>query len=98
MPLNRRLPKFGFNNINRIEYQIVNVSTLQTLFEENKLPEKIVNFDILLTLGVISKRTLPLKILGNGEINTALNVVADNCSESAKLKIETAGGTVTLNG
>jgi len=98
MPLNRRLPKFGFNNINRIEYQIVNVSTLQLLFDENKLIENTVNPDILLTLGVINKRTLPLKILGNGELNAALNVIADSCSESAKQKIETAGGTVTING
>ncbi|MCX6152967.1 MAG: 50S ribosomal protein L15 [Candidatus Kapabacteria bacterium] len=98
MPLNRRIPKFGFNNMNRIEYQIVNVSTLQTLFDEKRLVDNTVDFDILLTLGVISKRSLPLKILGNGDISASLNIIADSCSESAKQKIESAGGKVTLNG
>jgi len=97
MPLNRRLPKFGFNNRFRTEYQIVNVGSLQKLFEENKITDK-VNFEILFQLGVINKKLLPLKILGNGSINIPITVEADEFSESAKTKIEQAGGKVVVNG
>ncbi len=97
MPLNRRIPKFGFYNKFRTEYQIVNVGYLQELVDSEKLQDK-VDFDTLYGLGVIKKKKLPLKILGNGELNTALNIVADKFSESAKQKIESAGGTVTYNG
>ena len=98
MPLNRRVPKFGFFNRFRVEYQIVNVSTLQKLFEEDKISENIINFESLFQLGVINKKSLPLKILGNGEISAKLNVEAHKFSEAAKKKIETAGGTVTIYG
>jgi large subunit ribosomal protein L15 len=97
MPLNRRLPKFGFNNRFRTEYQVVNVATLQQLADDNKLTDNKVSFDILYNLGVVSKRTLPVKILGNGELTTSLSVEAHNFSESAKKKIETAGGTVVIH-
>ena len=96
MPLNRRLPKFGFNNRFRVEYQVVNVSALQKLVESNKIEDKKVNFDLLYNLGLISKRDLPVKILGNGEISASLNVEAHKFSESAKQKIESAGGTIKL--
>jgi large subunit ribosomal protein L15 len=97
MPLNRRLPKFGFNNIYRVEYQVINLATLQDLVDNNKI-DKSVDPAMLFKLGVISKSRIPLKVLGNGEIKTALNVIADGFSESAKQKIESAGGTVTING
>ncbi len=97
MPINRRLPKFGFFNRFRVEYQIVNVSTLQELVDKNLIQDNIVDFNSLLDLGVINKKTLPLKILGNGELNVALNVTAHKFSESAKQKIETVGGTVIVN-
>lgn len=97
MPLNRRLPKFGFYNRNRVEYQVVNVGKLQELFEKNKFEDNKVSFDILYNLGVISKKSLPLKILGNGNVSTALKVEAHSVSASAKQKIETAGGTVTIH-
>jgi large subunit ribosomal protein L15 len=97
MPLNRRLPKFGFNNIYRVEYQVINLATLQDLVDNKKI-DKSVDPEMLFKLGVISKSRIPLKILGNGEIKTALNVTADGFSESAKQKIESAGGTVTING
>lgn len=98
MPINRRLPKFGFFNRFRTEYQIVNVSTLQELADNNVFEGKVVDFDILFKLGIINKKTLPLKILGNGELNTALEVKADKFTNSAKEKIESAGGTVVVNG
>lgn len=97
MPINRRLPKYGFNNHFRVEYQVVNVSRLQELADENKLKDNKVSFDILFDLGVLSKRRKPLKILGNGELKASLNVEAHNFTESAKKKIETAGGTVIIH-
>lgn len=97
MPLNRRLPKFGFNNRFRVEYQVVNVGTLQKLVDDNKITDT-VNFDKLLELGVISKSRVPLKILGNGELKAPLEVYADAFSQSAKNKIENAGGKAVTNG
>ncbi|MGA2297907.1 MAG: 50S ribosomal protein L15 [FCB group bacterium] len=97
MPLNRRLPKFGFFNRNRVEFQVVNVGKLQELFDKNKFDDNKVSFDILYGLGVLSKKGLPLKILGNGELKASLIVEAHNFSVSAKQKIETAGGTVTIH-
>lgn len=97
MPMNRRLPKFGFNNRFRVEYQVVNLSTLQRLVDENKLKDNKITLEELFTLGVVSKRTLPVKILGNGDLNASLSVEANNFSESAKNKIESAGGTVVIH-
>lgn len=97
MPLNRRLPKFGFFNRFRVEYQIVNLDTLQRLSDENKLESNKVDFDVLLNLGVISKKRLPVKILGNGELTAALDVTAHGFSRTAKEKIESVGGKVTVN-
>jgi large subunit ribosomal protein L15 len=97
MPMNRRLPKFGFNNRFRTEYQVVNVATLQLLADDNKFADNKVSFEVLYDLGVVSKRTLPVKILGNGELTASLTVEANNFSESAKKKIETAGGTVVIH-
>ena len=98
MPLNRRVPKFGFFNRFRTKYQIVNIQTLQSLADNNALEGSEVNFKVLNKLGVISNKRLPLKILGNGEITSALNVVAHKFSNSAKEKIESVGGTVTIHG
>ena len=96
MPLNRRIPKFGFNNNFRIEYYAVNVSRLQELADKDKIKDE-VNAEILLEIGVIRNLKKPLKILGDGEISAKLNVTADRFTESAKQKIESAGGTVTTN-
>lgn len=95
MPMNRRLPKFGFFNRFRVEYQIINVAVLQELFDNNKISNN-VDFDSLFKIGLIRK-DVPLKILGNGNLTASLNIVADGFSDSAKLKIETAGGTVKVN-
>lgn len=98
MPINRRLPKFGFFNRFRTEYQVINVGTLQELADNNKLENNTVDFDVLLNLGIINKKRAPLKVLGNGELNIALNVKADKVTNTAKEKIESAGGTVVVNG
>lgn len=96
MPMNRRLPKYGFFNPFRIEYQVVNIGTIQILADNNKIVSK-VDFDTLLNLGIINNKRKPLKIMGNGEISVALNIIADSFTKSAKVKIESAGGTVTIN-
>jgi large subunit ribosomal protein L15 len=98
MPLSRRVPKFGFTNHNRIEYQEVNVSRLQELVDSSALKDNKVNAEILYNLKVIRNRRQPLKILGNGEIKTALEITADAFTESAKSKIQSIGGTVIING
>ena len=60
MPINRRLPKFGFNNRFRVEYQIVNISALQNLVDSNKIEDKKINFDLLYSLGLLSKKDIPI--------------------------------------
>ncbi len=95
MPLNRRLPKFGFRNPFRVEYQIVNVSTLGKLAEDGKLPDGKVTPEILYKLGAVSKKSQPVKILGDGTISEKLEVSANAFSDSASKKIEAAGGSIS---
>ena len=92
MPIQRRLPKFGFNNINRVEYVPVNVATLQKLSE--KWGVTAIDVDLLKQNGVVSKTAL-VKILGNGELSAKLEVSANAFSKSAVAKIEAQGGTAT---
>jgi large subunit ribosomal protein L15 len=94
MPLNRRIPKFGFRSPFRVEYQIVNISTLERLSNDGKLPDGVVTPEILYGLGTISKRTMPVKILGDGTLSKKLDVSANAFSDSALKKIEAAGGSV----
>ena len=98
MPLTRRVPKFGFTNINRVEYQEVNIATLQRLADAGRLADGVVNNDILYKAGAIRKKSLPVKVLGNGDLSVSLNVTVDKISAAAKQKIESAGGAVTVNG
>ena len=93
MPIQRRLPKFGFKNPTRKEYAAVNVSTLQALAET----KKIVEFDVetFIAAGLVSKGEL-VKVLGNGELTAAVTVKADAFSKSAIEKIEKAGGKATV--
>ena len=98
MPQHRRIPKFGFKNRGRIEYQVVNLATLQRLADEGRIQGGSVDFDGLYELGVISKRTTPVKVLGNGDLSVKLHITAHKFSQSAKEKIESAGGTVTIHG
>ncbi|HXJ97438.1 MAG TPA: 50S ribosomal protein L15 [Gelidibacter sp.] len=95
MPLQRRVPKFGFNNINRVEYQGVNLDKLQALVDD-KIITDTVDLNDLLELGIVHKNDL-VKILGRGELKSKLKVTAHKFTASAKAAIEAAGGeAVTL--
>lgn len=91
MPLQRRVPKFGFKNINRKDYKGVNLSTLQELADSKKLTE--ITVEILVEAGQARKNSL-VKILGNGELKSKLTVKAHGFSKSAVAAIEAQGGTV----
>ncbi len=90
MPLQRRVPKFGFKNINRIEYKGVNLDIIQRLIEVKKVSE--INLEVLIQNGLASKNDL-VKILGRGELNSKINITAHAFTEKAKKAIETKGGT-----
>ncbi len=92
MPIQRRLPKYGFTNPNRVEYKAVNVATLQELFD--RTGESVVTIDVLRAAGFINKNQL-VKILGNGDLTAKLEVSANAFSKSAIDKIEAVGGTTT---
>ena len=91
MPLQRRLPKFGFTNIKRVEYKAINLSTLEELASKNNLTE--VNFDTFVQAGFVSAND-KVKILGNGTISRALAVKANAFSKSAEAAIVAAGGSI----
>ncbi|OBQ55996.1 50S ribosomal protein L15 [Tamlana sp. s12] len=90
MPLQRRVPKFGFTNINRVEYQGINLDTLQQLVDDKKIGET-VDFETLFTNRLVGKNDL-VKILGRGELKSKLKVSAHKFTASAKAAIEAAGG------
>ena len=92
MPLQKRVPKFGFTNNNRIEFKGVNLDTLQFLADTKKVKE--ITKEVLLENGIISRND-KIKILGRGELTAKLNVSVDQFSASAKAAIEKAGGKVT---
>ena len=95
MPLQRRVPKFGFKNINRVEYQGINLDTLQGLVENGVITET-VDFTVFVDTRLATKNSL-VKILGRGELKTKLKVSAHKFTASAKAAIEAAGGeAVTL--
>ncbi|MGC1630532.1 MAG: 50S ribosomal protein L15 [Gelidibacter sp.] len=95
MPLQRRVPKFGFTNINRVEYQGVNLDKLQALVDD-KIITDTVDLMSLLELGIVGKNDL-VKIMGRGELKSKLKVTAHKFTASAKAAIEAAGGeAVTL--
>ena len=93
MPLQRRLPKFGFKNINRVEYRVVNIDTLLELAEKLSLLK--IGREELISARLISAKDL-VKVLGNGEIKAALTVEANAFSKSAEEAIKAAGGNTTL--
>jgi len=90
MPLQRRVPKFGFKNINRKEYQGVNLDTLQQLAEDGKIKDT-VSLEVLMQNGLVGKNDL-VKILGRGELKAKLNVTVHKFTATAKTAIEKAGG------
>ena len=89
MPIQRRIPKYGFKNVNRVEYKGINVSVLQKLAESKKLSA--IDFNILKEAGLVSKNSL-VKILGDGNLSQKIDVKAHAFSKSAKEKIESKGG------
>lgn len=89
MPLQRRVPKFGFKNINRVEYKAINLDIIQSLIERKNVTE--ITPEILRTNGIISRNDL-VKILGRGELKSKINVTAHKFSDTAKAGIEAQGG------
>ncbi len=93
MPLFRRVPKYGFKNINRVEYHGINIDTLQKLAEDKGFSA--IDVDILVNNGLASKKDL-VKILGRGKLKAKLEVKAHAFSEKAKSAIEAQGGVATI--
>ena len=92
MPLHRRIPKGGFTPLNRVEYQVVNVHTLEKMEETEITPE------VLKSRGLIGSAKKPVKVLGTGELTRSLKVTAHAFSNTAREKIEAAGGSAALVG
>jgi len=90
MPLQRRIPKFGFKNINRVEYQGINLDTIQTLIDNKKIKSKL-DFESMVKLRLVRKNEL-VKILGRGKLKAKLKISAHKFSDSAKNAIESMGG------
>ena len=92
MPLQRRIPKFGFKNPNRVEYKAVNLSDLQQLAADHSITD--IDLEVLRKHGLVGKKDL-VKILGRGELTSKVEVKAHKFSKTAAAAIENAGGTVT---
>ena len=90
-PLFRRIPKRGFNNVNHVEYQIVNLDDLEKTFKANS----VVSYETLFEHGLV-KRSMPVKILGRGQLTKKLTVKIPAVSETARLAIEKAGGKIEV--
>jgi large subunit ribosomal protein L15 len=93
MPIQRRLPKFGFNNPNKVEYKAINLTSLQALSEKTGL--NVITVDTMIENGLINKKDL-VKVLGNGELTVKLDVTANAFSKTAVAKIEAAQGSTTI--
>ena len=90
MPLQRRIPKFGFKNINRTYYNVLNLDSIQILIDNKKIKKDLTK-ENLIQLGLISKKDL-VKVLGRGELKSGIKIEANKFSKSAILKIKKAGG------
>lgn len=93
MPLQRRIPKFGFKSINRVEYKPINLDTIQLLLETHKV--SVIDLDFLKQHGLASNKDL-IKVLGRGEVSTAAEIKVHAFSSSAIAAIEKAGGKATI--
>ena len=93
MPLQRRLPKFGFKNINRVEYQVVNLSSIQELAEKAGLAT--IAVADMVSAGLVNAKKGPVKVLGNGTLTAKVEVVVNAFSKSAEEAIQNVGGTAT---
>tara|TARA_B100001248_G_C27339414_1_gene435531 strand:- start:220 stop:675 length:456 start_codon:yes stop_codon:yes gene_type:complete len=90
MPLQRRIPKFGFKNINRTDYSVINLDSIQALIDNKKIKKDLTK-ENLIQLGLVSKKNL-VKVLGRGELKSGIKIEANKFSKSAILKIKKAGG------
>ena len=95
MPLQRRIPKFGFKNINRKEYKPINIQALQELVDAKKVKKGVIAFEDMISNNLIKKKDL-VKILGHGKISSAVKVEAHKFSKSAIEAIEKAGGEIKI--
>jgi len=93
MPLQRRIPKFGFTNINRIEYNTINIDDIQTLVDDKKI-KKDLTIEKMIELRLV-KKGKPVKVLGRGKIDVPVNITANKFSATAEKLIEKAGGKIT---
>ena len=93
MPLYRRLPKRGFKNNNKKVFNVVNISSLSVFKDGGEI-----TIEKMKEAGIIKDNNYSVKLLGNGEIKVKINITVNNCSESARIKIEKAGGKVNLVG
>lgn len=93
MPLYRRLPKRGFNNINRISYNVINIIDIERLISLKKLDPKLIKFNNLIEL---NSKKQKIKLLATGDIKTKFNIEVNAVSKSAREKIEKIGGTVKV--
>ncbi|MBQ7550013.1 MAG: 50S ribosomal protein L15 [Bacteroidales bacterium] len=95
MPIYRILPKRGFKNINRVEYNAINISSLQYIYDKTNISE--ITPEVLISNGLMKKKDL-VKVLGKGELTCKLNVVAHAFSQTAKEAIEKNGGSIQIIG
>ena len=97
MPLYRRLPKRGFNPINRSFIAIMNLEKIQSFIDQKKINiSETINIKLLIKLKIINKNSKKLKVLGTGQVKDKINIEADLISKSAKEKLEKAGGVIQL--
>ena len=94
MPLQRRIPKFGFKNINRIQYEVLNIEKIQELISNKKIKDKL-DIEKIYSLGLVRKNGL-IKILAKGKILSPIKITAHKFSSKARKEIESAGGEVNL--
>jgi len=95
MPLQRRIPKFGFTNIFKVEYQIINLNALQRIASKYELDNKELSLEDFKKYGLISTLKKPVKILGKGDLKSKLILKVNSFSKSAQQKIEAVGGSIT---
>lgn len=96
MPLQRRIPKFGFKNINRKEFNIMNLDDIQSLIDKGKISETKIDKEYLLKNNFIKGSDKPLKILGNGELKSKIEITANSFSKTAIEKIQNNGGKAVI--
>ena len=94
MPLQRRIPKFGFKNVNRVDYQVINLEKIQELITNKKIKDKI-DIEKIYSLGLVKKNSL-IKILGKGKILSPVKITVHKISNKAQKDIESVGGEVNL--